>query len=245
MRYLIGLLVALCLSASTISAQDPPKRSPAEQELVDVRIAWMEAYDRRDFAAWSRYVADDCIFSDDNGAVYTKAHVMEQGKRFPREYDYGLNPRDFVVHLYGNTAVLNYRVTAHEQFTDTEIVTEHRDTETYIKQNGTWLLIARALVNMPVNLRKPVAVDTAVYKDYVGQYAWRPLDDVETVSVKDGRLWTQSGKDVDEYFPLGAETFFIKSALSIVTFSRDAQGHVTGYTCHLADGQEIHIKKIK
>jgi hypothetical protein len=30
-----------------------------------------------------------------------------------------------------------------------------------------------------------------------------------------------------------------------VAFVRDAQGHVTGYTYHRWDGQEIHAKKIK
>ena len=245
MRYFTCFLVALCLSASVLYAKDEPKLSPTEQEVVDVRIAWMEAYDKRDFATWSRYVADDCIYIDDDGAVVTKAHVMEQGKRFPREYDYGVNPRDFVVHLYGNTAVLNYRVTAHEQAADTDIVTEHRDTETYIKQNGTWLLIARVLVNIPVNFRKPLAVDTSVYKDYVGHYQWRPLDEVETVSLKDGKLWSNLGGSEDEALPLSSETFFFRDDLGSVTFVRDAKGHVTGYTYHHADGQETYDKKIK
>jgi len=53
------------------------------------------------------------------------------------------------------------------------------------------------------------------------------------------------GKDEDENLPLGGETFFVKSNPASVTFSRDAQGHVIGYTCHKADGQEIHVKKIK
>jgi hypothetical protein len=30
-----------------------------------------------------------------------------------------------------------------------------------------------------------------------------------------------------------------------MTFSRDAQGHVTGYTYLGPDGQEVHAKKIK
>jgi hypothetical protein len=91
-----------------------------------------------------------------------------------------------------------------------------------------------------------VAVDTSVYKDYVGQYSWRPLEDPETVSVKDGKLWTDFGEHMDqEYFPLGAETFFVKTDLGSITFVRDAQGHVTGYTYHRWDGQEIHAKKIK
>ena len=246
MRYFTCLFVVLCLSASLIYATDQPKLSPAQQEVLDAHKARVEAVEKRDYATYSRLVADDCMYSDDDGVLYTnpKAHVMEQWK-LPLAYDHGVNPRDYVVHVYGNTAVLNYRVTIHEQFTDADIISEQRYTEAYIKQNGSWLLIAKQWGNLPVNFRKPVAVDTSVYKDYVGQYEWRPGDDVETVSLKDGKLWTQQGEDVDEYLPLGVETFFIKSALSIVTFSRDAQGHVTGYTCHLADGQEIHVKKIK
>jgi Domain of unknown function (DUF3471) len=99
---------------------------------------------------------------------------------------------------------------------------------------------------LPVNFRKPVAVDTSGYKDYVGQYEWRPLDQAETVSAKGGKLWTDFGEDADEEcFPLGPETFFVKDDLGSVTFVRDAQGHVTGYTYHRDDGQEIHAKKIR
>ena len=199
-----------------------------------------------DYATYSRLVADDCIYSDDDGVLDTnpKAHIVEHWK-LPLAYDRGVNPREYVVHVYGNTAVLNYRVTIHEQFTDADIISEQRYTEAYIKQNGSWLLIAKQWGNLPVNFRKPVAVDTSVYKDYVGQYEWRPGDDVETVSLKDGKLWSELDGEKDEYFPLGSDTFFVKSALGTSAFSRDAQGHVIGSTCHIADGQEIHVKKIK
>jgi hypothetical protein len=247
MRSIPCLFVTVYLFASTICAQDQPKLSPTEQEVVDAHKARIEAGEKRDYVTWSRFVADDCIYSTDDGEIDTnvKAHTLESWK-LPLAYDHGVNPRDYVVHLYGNTAVMNFRVTVHEQFTDADIISEQRYTETYIKQNGSWLLIARQWGNLPVNFHRPVAVDTSVYKDYVGQYEWRPLDDVETISVKDGKLWSQSGKDADkEYFPLGAETFFLKDDLSSVTFVRDAQGRVMGYTYHRWDGQEIHVKKIK
>jgi hypothetical protein len=247
MRSIPCFFVTVCLFAGTIFAQDEPKFSPAQQEVLDAKKARKEAGDRHDFAAWSRFIADDCIYSDDDGIIDTnvKAHVMDHWK-LPREYDHGVNPRDYVVHVYGNTAVINYRVTIHEQFTDADIISEQRVTETVIKQNAAWLLVARQWGNLPVNFHKPVAVDTGVYKDFVGQYEWRPLDDVETISVKDGKLWSQSGKDEDkEYFPLSPETFFLKDDLSSMTFVRDAQGRVTGYTYHRWDGQEIHVKKIK
>ena len=244
MRSITCISVALCLSAGMLYVTDPPKLPPAEQEVVNVNKARLDAANRRDVAAWACYVADDYIYSNDDGALVTKARMMENLKTLPAAYEHSADPRDYVVHLYGNTAVINYRTTGHEQFGDTDLITEQRRTETFLKQNGSWLLIAVQDTDLPVNFRNPVAVDASVYKDYVGQYESRP-GLVDIVSVKDGRLWSQIGKDEDEYMPLGAETFFIKSDLGSVTFSRDAQGHVTGYTYHLADGQEVHSKKIK
>jgi hypothetical protein len=246
MRHFICLAIALGISVFTLAAQDQPKFSPAQQEVLDAHKARIAAAEKRDYAAWSRYVADDCMYSDDDGILDTnrKAHIMELWK-LPHEYDYGVNPRDYVIHVYGNTAVLNYRVTIHEQFTDADVISEQRYTVTYIKQNGSWMMVAMQWGNLPVNFHKPVVVDTSVYKDYAGQYEWRPLDDVETISVKDGKLWSRFPKDEYEYLPLSSDTFFLKNDVGSITFVRDAQGHVTGYTYHRWDGQEIHAKKIK
>ena len=240
------LFLTLCLSASMICAQGQPKLSSAQQEVLDAQKARVEAGERRDYATWSRYVADDCIYSTDDGEIDTniKAHTVERWK-LPLAYDHGVNLRDYVIHVYGNTAVMNLRVTVHEQFTDADIISEQRYTETYIKQNGSWLLIAKQWGNLPVNFHKPVAVNGSLYKDYVGEYQWRPFGVVETVSLRSGKLWSQFGKDEDEYLPLGSETFFVKSDIGSVTFVRDAQGLVTGFTYHRWDGQEIHVKKIK
>jgi hypothetical protein len=247
MRCLTCLSLALCLSSSVLCAQDAPQFSPAQQEVLNVRNLLRDTALRRDMAAWSKLVADDCIFSTDDGTLSTKAQFIEHNRRMPPEYDHSVNPRDYVVHLYGNTAVVNFRLTVHEQFTDSDIISETRQTETYVKQNGSWLLVARQWGLLPVNFHKPLAVDTTVYKDYVGQYQWRPLDDVETVSLKDGRLWSRFSKDKvdDEYLPLSSDTFFVTDDIGSAQFVRDAQGHVTGYTYHRWDGQEIHVKKIK
>jgi len=244
MRYFASLFFALCMSVSMIHATDQGKLAPAELEVVNVRAARHEAVRKRDAASWSRYVADDCIFSDDDGVLHTKANSLEQWGKVPPEYDYDVNPGDFLVHVYGSTAVINLQVTIHEQFADADIVTGQRTTETYVKQNGSWLLIAKQWSNLPVNFRKPVAVDASVYKDYVGEYEWRP-GNVETVVVKDGKLWSQMG-DMAEYLPSGVDTFFLKEGdLATFEFSRDARGHVIGYTYRRIDGQEIHVKKIK
>jgi ketosteroid isomerase-like protein len=245
MRYFIFLFVALCIHPSTLCASDQPKLSPAQQEVLKVSLARRDASNRRDMAALARFIADDCLFSTDDGLVILKTQYLEHMGKLPVEYDHSTNPRDFTVRLHGNTAVINFRTTAHERFGDTDIISEQRRTETWLKQHGSWLLIAIQAGNLPVNFRKPMAVDASVFKDYVGQYEWRPGDDVETVFLKDGRLWTQQGGDKDEYLPAGPDKFFINSDLGTFAFARNAQGVVTGYTYLRIDGQEIHVKKIK
>lgn len=48
-----------------------------------------------------------------NYATFSRLHTIEHWK-LPLAYDHGVNRRDYVVHVYGSTAVLNYRVTIHE-----------------------------------------------------------------------------------------------------------------------------------
>jgi len=245
MRYLGLVLFALCMTPSLGNAGAGQKFSPAEQEVVDVQKARMDAAARRDMAAWSRYVAEDCIISGDNGTVQTKAQIMAYYKKVPAEYDRALDPREYVVHLYGDTAVVNLRATDHEPYGDTDLTGEQRRTETFIKRNGSWLAVAIQWSVIPINHRKPVVVEGRSYQEYVGVYKTRPKDDVETISIKDGRLWSQTGNDGDWCEPAGGDTFFYKSDVGSFTFSRDAQGHVTGYTYYRFDGQEFHAQKIK
>jgi hypothetical protein len=82
MRSIACLFVALCLPPSAINAQEQPKFSPAQQKILDAREARLEAGDKRD-GSWSCYVADDCIFSNDDGNLTTKAKILEHAKTWP------------------------------------------------------------------------------------------------------------------------------------------------------------------
>jgi hypothetical protein len=241
MRSIILVSVLLC-AFSMLSTADPQKFSPAELEVLKAMNLRVEADARHD-GSLARYIADDCIFSDDIGRVFTKAQFLDD--KMPPEYDQVGDRRDFIVHVHGNEAVLNYRATEHERYNDADIITELRVTESYVKQNGSWLLTAKQWGVLPVNLRKPLVGDARVYSDYVGDYEWRPVDDVETISTKDGKLWSKIGSFDEEWFPLGADTFFVRSDFSTYTFVRDGRGHVTGIIYHRYDGQDVHVRKIK
>jgi hypothetical protein len=198
---------------------------------------------RRDIATYSRYIADDFINTDDDGSLANKAGVIKENSKSPN-YVHADVPRDYVVHLYGDTAVVNNRVTVHQQF-DVDTVSEQRRTETYIKRNGNWQAIAVQQTALPVNFRKPVAIGPGSLKDYVGQYQSRP-GEVETVFVRDGKLWSQIGaEEPDECLPAGNDSFFFKDDFGSETYTRDAHGKVNGYTYTLSDGQRTHSRKIK
>jgi hypothetical protein len=64
-------------------AKDPPKLSPAEQEVVDVSKARIDAASRRDTVAVARYFADDCLLSTDDGTLITKTQLMEHYRKTP------------------------------------------------------------------------------------------------------------------------------------------------------------------
>lgn len=247
MQTRLSIAIFLCLAVAPLWAADNPQLAPSQQEVIKVHQVMTEAARKRDFAAWSRYVADDCIFSDDEGELTTKMQIVEQMRNLPLVYDRSENHRDFLVHVYGNAAVLNFRLTAHELFRDSDIITEMRHTQTFVKKEGQWLLIAEQWGALPINFRKPVIADVSNYKDYVGEYEWREGGPVDRVWLKDGKLLARmTGESQDhEYKPLGSGTFFLEDDLGSVTFVRDAQGHVSGYTYQRADGQEVHAKKVK
>jgi hypothetical protein len=140
MRSITFISVLLCGFARLLSATDPQKFSPAEQEVLNAMNVRVEADAKHD-GSLARYIADDCIFSDDIGRVFTKAQFLDD--KLPPEYDQVGDRRDFIVHVHGNEAVLNYRATEHDRYNDADIITELRVTESYVKQNGSWLLTAK------------------------------------------------------------------------------------------------------
>jgi Domain of unknown function (DUF4440) len=76
-RCVTCLLVALCMAATTGSLARQQKFSSAAQEVLKVSQARRDASNRRDVEASARYVAEDCLFSTDDGTLITKAQYYE------------------------------------------------------------------------------------------------------------------------------------------------------------------------
>jgi hypothetical protein len=86
-HYVRDILMPQIRAAQAKALLPEPKFSPAQQEVLDARNVRVDAGKKRD-GSWSRYVADDCIYSDDDGNLVTKAQQLEHEKRnWPPEYD--------------------------------------------------------------------------------------------------------------------------------------------------------------
>lgn len=247
MRKFAIIPMSLCILPALFCAPQELKFTPEQQAIINVHKSMWQALGKRDLDTWSRYVAADCIFSNEDGDVRTRTSLIAQLRTMPPEYDRSENHRDFLVRVYGDTAVLNFRVTAHEQFNDADIVTEVRETETFARLSGAWRLIAVQWGALPVNFRKATADHSSNLKDYAGDYEWRPKGPVDHVFFREGKLLSRLNEEQEdhEYLPSGGDIFFLHDDLGEVKFVRDTGGRVTGYIYHRSDGQEIHVKKIR
>ena len=91
---------------------------------------------------------------------------------------------------------------------------------------------------------KPVTVDSMTYDAYVGEYEVSPVFKVAVFREGDKLMTQATNQPAFELFPEGANKFFLRVVDAKVTFTRDAQGVVTGLVIHQG-GRDIPGKKIK
>jgi uncharacterized protein (TIGR02246 family) len=143
--FLAALLFALIVPPAFAQTADPI------QEVRQLEREWLDAYEKHDSAAMQRIVADDFTIVFPDGGSQTKADIMammERGRASKRP-----SPRftteDVNARAYGNTVILSGRVVTHMKRPDgTEGREESRYTDTYIRLDGRWQVVASHLSNV-------------------------------------------------------------------------------------------------
>ena len=247
---LIGLVaVALFAGISRLQCQSAPSGSQAADdqttreisELINQRHAALGRFDRKTYGG---FIDPSAVFSGP-GDVHTGAQQIAEahptvGYKMVIEHD---SPK---VTSFGQTAVAVYHQSQKEIYGEQSLTSRWTVMDTYVKKDGSWLLIAHA--QMPELLkRQSVKLNPAVYAQYTGQYEWGP-GFVDTVSVVGGKLMSQlSNEDKpDELQPLNETTFFIDGDddEGLTIFQKGASGTVSGYV-YRTKGQDLIAKKIK
>ncbi len=120
--------------------------SKAEGEVHKLERAWLDAYEKRDVVAMNTIVADDFLITFADGSMQTKPQIIESLKRpggsSSKFFTEGVRAR-----VYGDTVVLTGVVVSEWKQGDKTMTDRSRYTDTYVKRNGQWQVVASHLSN--------------------------------------------------------------------------------------------------
>lgn len=144
-----ALLVTLCTALPAQQGQQPTL-TKAEDEVRKLERAWLDAYEQSNAEAMERIVADDFTITFPNGSIQTKPQLMNMIKS-PRR---GTRPKmrfyteEVQSRAYGDTVILIGRVITEFERDGKAVKEQSRYTDTYVKRNGRWQVVASHLSNV-------------------------------------------------------------------------------------------------
>jgi ketosteroid isomerase-like protein len=143
---LLLFLVILWMPGAASSQSNPAR------EVQDLERSWLNAYEQNDQKAMEAILADDFLITFPNGSSQNKAQVVsslnvQPGSNRPTSKFY---TEEVKTRVYGDTVILTGRVVA-EWYRDGKQLGKElsRYTDTYVKRNGRWQVVASHLSNDP------------------------------------------------------------------------------------------------
>ena len=112
-----------------------------EQELIKLEKEWGEAEVRRDIAFFERILADEYMFTNPEGAVWTKAQYIANLKSGDLMVLSSVLD-EIKVRVYGDSAVCFGRATGRAQLKGKDVSSQYRFTDTWVKRAGRWQCVA-------------------------------------------------------------------------------------------------------
>ena len=152
MRYTVAfifLTVMMLFPVGQTCNSQTNETKPAGQEVRKLERAWLDAYEQHDTKAMSQIVADDFVITFPDGTKQTKSQILDSIKR-PRN---PANPLKFYTEdvqsrLYGDTVILTGRVVTEYQRGGKPVKEQSLYTDTYVRLDGRWQVVASHLSNI-------------------------------------------------------------------------------------------------
>jgi ketosteroid isomerase-like protein len=137
-------MVVMALFCS-FAATEAPAQTSATPEITALLHEFLQAAGRGDREVFDKFFADDVIYTRAAGVVISKSDIMKRlGKPTPAsQLKSTYSAEDIIVHEYGDTAIVAFRLGARTQEADGKVETAHfRNTGTFLKRNGRWQAVA-------------------------------------------------------------------------------------------------------
>lgn len=131
------------LKTAIDSIETASSQSSVEAELMQLERDIGQANINRDKTFFERIEADEFIYTDSGGGITTKAQDVASLDKPIGEFKLvSYEVDEMKVKVYGDTAVVWGRVTTTLKGKDREVVNKSRFTDTFVKREGRWQLVA-------------------------------------------------------------------------------------------------------
>jgi ketosteroid isomerase-like protein len=118
------------------------KRLSPDQELIKLENEWADALVKHDWAFLDQILADDYIWTDPDGNVWTKAQFLASLKSGEDVLTAAVAD-EIRVRVYGDVAVVTGRTTVKEQYKGKDISGQYQWTDMWVKDYaGRWQCVA-------------------------------------------------------------------------------------------------------
>lgn len=142
------LLAAQSKSKRTTSSKQATKQpATPHQALKAAEIQLNEAFKNRDKAALDRIIADDFIFTDNEGQVHDKAYYIKGATELVRVQSYTLD--DLATRTAGVAGCVTGRWTGKVTSNGNAAGGAFRFTDTFVKRQGRWQVLASHYTQIP------------------------------------------------------------------------------------------------
>ena len=232
-RVIFSIALVLIIGLSSVQAQNRPEvatqysNDAVVRQLKRATQELLDAVAPGEVAVWQKYLANGCLYTDEEGHLKTKEDLLKELKPLPKGYVGSIKMGEPKVFQQDNVIVLSHRDREELELYGQKLITWFHSTDTWTKQqDGQWKLIAVQIMAIP-NERKPLAVSPAKLDDYVGQYQLAP-EVIYAIRREGDKLFGQrTGRAKEELLPLCSDTVYRKGVWrGEKLFERDAQGKV-------------------
>jgi ketosteroid isomerase-like protein len=152
MKSILPLVAAIALASQSHGQTNLPANTggvqDADREVQALEQAWADAVQHQDAGKIDRLQAEEYLFTDPAGQVWTKSRELDTIKSGDLAID-SFELSEMKVRLYDNTAVVTLRVVWHGQFRGTDISGPQRMTDVFVKRDGRWQCVASQATRIP------------------------------------------------------------------------------------------------
>lgn len=146
-----ALLPMMALAQNNAQANKPAGPQDATtQQVTQLVRDFLANVPKNDPKVFQEFFADDVIYTRATGLTVTKAEILKNiNVRATNDPQMTFEGDDFTVHHYGEMAVVNFRLIAHNTENGKPTTVYYRNTGTFLKRNGKWQAIAWQATRVP------------------------------------------------------------------------------------------------